>query len=330
MGKTASLNLGLDFSVLNDRFSGNIEVYKKRTTDLLINRAVPDVTGFENILSNLGEVQNKGIEISLTSINMDRKNFSWRTTVNFSLNRNKIVHLYGPVDVLDVDGKLIGRVERDDTAARRFLNHDIDEIWDLKVLGVWQASEAAEAALYGVRPGDFKIQDVNGDRKYSDADRQFVGFRTPRFQWTLRNEFRLFRNFDFSFMIYADWGHKAAYNQAKNNSGFQDRQNSYKFPYWTAENPINDYARLYSSNGGASFSVYRERSFIRLSTVALAYTIPPHMLQRIKLESVKLYINVANAGIYQPHWDFWDAEYRDGSTIVPSPRYYSMGLNVTL
>ena len=165
-------------------------------------------------------------------------------------------------------------VEKDDVSNRWFIGKDISAIWDLKVIGVWQENEAAEAAKYGVRPGDFKLEDVNGDGTFSDADRQFLGSDNPSFQWTLRNEFTLFRNFDFSFMIYSIWGHKRAFNQAKNNSGFLDRQNSYKFAYWTPENPSNEYARLFSSNGSAGFSVYREPSFIRLSTVSLGYTIP--------------------------------------------------------
>ncbi|HVK97099.1 MAG TPA: SusC/RagA family TonB-linked outer membrane protein, partial [Flavisolibacter sp.] len=324
--KTTSLNLGLDFSLFKDRIGGTLDVYKKSTTDLLIDRAIPDVTGYEIVLSNLGEVQNRGIELGLNTVNINRPNFSWRSNINFFLNRNKIVHLYGPVDILDATGKVIGRKEHDDTANRRFIGHDINEIWDLRVLGVWQVSEAAEAARYGVRPGDFKIQDVNGDGRFSDADRQFIGHRNPRFQWTLRNEFTFLKNLDFSFMMYSNWGDMSAFNQAKNNTGFLDRQNSYIFPYWTPENPINDYARLFSNNGGANFSVWRKSSFIRLSTVALAYTLPSHIVERARLQSLKVYINVNNAAIYQPHWTFWDAEY--GNT--PPPRYYSLGLNLTL
>lgn len=323
--KTESYNVGLDYSILNNRISGSVDVYRKSTKDLLILRALPDVTGFANILDNLGEVQNKGIELSINTLNMTRQNFSWKSSINFSLNRNKIVHLYGPVPMLDAAGKVIGQVERDDVANRWFIGHDIDEIWDLKVSGVWQQNEADQAAKYGVRPGDFKIQDVNNDGKFSDADRQFLGYRNPRFQWTLRNDFTFLKNFDFSFMLYSNWGQQLDYNQAKNNSGFIDRQNSYILPYWTPENPTNEYARLFSSNGSANFSVYRKTSFIRLSTVALAYSVPAKILNKAKIGGLKIYANVNNAAMYQPNWTFWDAEY--GNT--PPPRYYSLGLNLT-
>lgn len=331
--RTESYDIGLDYSLFNNRISGSIDVYRKSTKDLLINRALPDVTGFANVLDNLGEVQNRGIELSINTVNMKNRDFSWRSTINFTLNRNKIVHLYGPTPDYDATGKLIGQSEKDDIANRWFIGHEIDEIWDLKVLGVWQQNEATEAAKYGVKPGDFKIEDVNKDGKFSDADRQFLGYRSPRFQWTLRNDFG-YKNFDFSFMIYSLWGQKEEFNQAKNNGGFIDRQNSYIVPYWTPENPINDYARLFSSNGSAGFSVYRKTSFIRLSTLALAYTLPEKFLSRAKIQGLKFYVNVNNVAVYQPDWIYWDAEYRvnppSNRSIIPPPRYYTFGVNLTL
>jgi TonB-linked SusC/RagA family outer membrane protein len=331
--RTQSYNFGLDFSVLKSRISGSFEVYKKNTKDLLVNRALPDVTGFVNVIDNIGEVRNQGVELSISSININRQNFSWRSMATLTVNRNKILHLYGPTNTYDATGKVIGQSEKDDVLNRWFIGHDIDEIWDQKILGVWQESEATEAAKYKVRPGDFKIEDVNKDGAYSDADRQFLGFRNPRFMWSLRNEFTFMKNFDFSFLIYSSWGMSEEFNQAKNNGGFIDRQNSYKVPYWTPENPINDYARLFSSNGSATFSAYRKTSYIRLSTMALAYTLPSHILDKFKVQSFKVYVNVNNLAVYQPEWSWWDAEYRvnppSDRGIIPPPRYFTLGLNLT-
>ncbi|MEJ7830458.1 MAG: SusC/RagA family TonB-linked outer membrane protein, partial [Segetibacter sp.] len=333
--RTESYNLGLDYSILKDRIGGTIDVYRKSTKDLLVLRTLPNVTGFSNVLDNIGEVQNKGVELSINTVNMKTQNFSWRSTVNFTLNRNKIVHLYGPVPTYDATGKYIGDIEKDDIANRWFIGHDIDEIWDLKVLGVWQQNEAAEAATFKLRPGDFKVQDVDGDGTFSNTDRQFLGFRNPRYQWTFRNDFTFLKHFDFSFMLYSNWGQQSDYNQAKNNSGFLDRQNSYILPYWTPETPTNEYARLYSSNGSADFSIYRKTSFVRLNTVALAYTLPGDLLNRAKIQGLKIYMNVTNAALYAPDWTFWDPEFRNRnnegniSTAIP-PRIYSLGLNLTL
>lgn len=326
--KTTAYNVGLDFTVLNNRLNGSIDLYDKSTTDLLVQRSLPDITGFKNVMANLGEVKNKGVEISLNSNNIDILNFSWRSTLNFSYNKNKIIHLYGPVNVLDNNGNIIGQTEPDDASNGWFIGHDIDAVWDLKVLGVWQTEEKEEAAKYGVRPGDFKLEDVDGDYLYTDKDRQFLGSCTPKFRWTLRNDFTIYKNIDFSFMLYSCLGHLKKFDWATNGSNssfFPDKSNSYKLPYWTPENRINDYAATNSSSGGAVYNVYRKASFVRLHNVAISYTFPEKIIQKVFLNNLRIYFNVTNAAVYAPDWDFWDPE-----NSGPTPRYYTFGINLTL
>lgn len=329
---TTALNLGLDFSILKNRIDGSIDVYKSSTRDLLVKRALPDVTGFDFIYDNLGQVDNKGLEISLNSKNIMNPNFTWNTAINFSLNRNKIVSLYGiQVDVKDANGNVIGKKEPDDKVNKWFIGQPLDVIWDQRALGIWQENEKTQAAEYGVYPGDFKVKDVNNDKKYTDDDREFLGYSEPRFRWTFRNEFTFYKNFSFSFLVYSYWGHKTAFNQAKNRSNaFPDRVNSYAFPFWTPENPINDYARLASNDGSASYSIYRKRSFMRLDNISLAYNLPADLLQRIKLQTLTIYFSVKNAAVYAPGWDFWDPEWASGSNPGPTPRMYTLGLNLNL
>jgi len=329
--RTTSFNTGLDFSVFNGKLGGTIEVYKHSTKDLLVERTLPDVIAFDWVYDNLGEVQNKGVEISLNTLNLTTDKLTWRSTINFQMNRNEIISLYGDmVDVYDAEGNVIGQKEADDIQNTWFIGRAIDEIWNIPTNGIWQSHEASEAAEYGVVPGDFKVVDKNGDGKFTNDDKEFLGFEEPRFRWTLRNEFNLFRNFDVSFMVYSYWGHKTAYNQAKNRDGFLDRTNSHLFPYWTPENPQNEYARLYSSNGSASFNLYRERSFIRLDNISLAYTIPSSVLDRAKIESLKVYFNVRNVGVYAPEWTYWDPEWDPEVGPGPTPRTWSLGLNLSL
>jgi TonB-linked SusC/RagA family outer membrane protein len=323
--RTSAFNLGIDFSMFHDVLSGTVEAYKGKTTNLLVNRSLPDVIGFANIQTNVGEVDNKGLEITLNSNNINRRNFSWSSSFNFSLNRNKIAHLYGKVNITDSTGKVIGQKESDDIPNGWFIGHPIDAVWDVKVLGVYQKNEADQAAKHGQKPGDFKLQDVDGDGKYTNADRQFLGQTKPRFQWTLRNNFVLFRNIDLSFLIYSYWGNMTSFNQAKNRGGFPDRTNGYVFPYWTPEHPENTFARIYSSDGGASYSVYRKRSFIRLDNIALAYTFPTDLLERASIQGLKVYFTVKNAAFYAPDWQYWDPE-----NSGPTPRTYTLGINLTL
>ncbi|CAG5067887.1 TonB-dependent receptor P3 [Dyadobacter sp. CECT 9623] len=321
--RTASYNLGIDFGLFDNKLEGSLEVYRSSTTDLLVQRALPDILGFSSVWDNLGEVQNRGIEATLNSVNMNRENFSWRSTFTFQLNRNKIARLYGD---LDENGR-----EKDDVANRRFIGHSLDEIWDYKILGVWQVEERDQAAKYGVKPGDFKLEDVDGDGKFTNADKQFQGFTNPRFRWTLRNDFKLFKTLDVGISVYSYWGHKSPFNQRKNRDGFLDRTSSYRFPYWTEENRSNEWARLYSSEGGASgFGVYQDRSFIRLDNISLGYSLPKKMIEKLKVDNLKFFFSAKNLGYYAPKWDWWDAEPDDNNANVPSPRILSVGIDLTL
>ena len=330
--KTAAYNVGLDFSLFHDIISGSIEAYQSQTTDLLVKRSLPNIIGFDLIWTNLGEVDNKGIELNLSSKNIDQQNFKWNTSFNFSLNRNSIVHLYGDkVPVKDANGNIIGSEEPDDITNKWFIGHPLDAIWDIRTLGVYQSKDAETAKKYGQSPGDFRLEDVNNDGKYTNADRQFLGYKEPRYRFTLRNEFKLFHNFDVSFMAYALWGHMTDFNQAKNRGdAFLDRVSSYVFPYWTPENPNNEWARLYSSDGSASYSVYKKRSFIRLDNVSLAYTFPQRLIERASIQNLRVYFTVKNAAVYAPDWNYWDPEWDPNVGPGPTPRFYTFGLNVTL
>lgn len=335
--ETASWNVGLDFSLFNNVLEGSLEAYQMSTTDLLVERSLPDVIGFAYVWDNLGEVQNRGIELNLNTWNINRENFSWRSTVNFSLNRNKIKSLYGDMmDVLDENGQVTGQREVDDIANEWFIDHAIDAVWDIPVQGVYQIPEAEEAARYGLRPGDYKLLDANDDGNFTNADRDFLGYGEPRFRWSLRNEFKLYKRFDISFMMYSYWGHMGEFNQAKHD-GYINRTNSYALPYWTADNPLNDYPRLSSSSGSASFNVYKKKSFIRLDNISMAYTFPQPILERVHLSNLKVFFNVRNVAVWAPDWEYWDPEWSLGSNAEPTdsnagptPRTFTLGIDLTL
>lgn len=323
---TESLNFGLDFSVLNGILDGSIDYYTARTKDVLVDRRLPDILGFNSVASNLGEVKNHGVEVVLNSRIIQRENLRWSVNVNFTLNRNEIVHLYGDMeDILDASGNVIGQKEADDYTNNWFIGQPIDIIWQPKILGVWQIGEEQQADRYGQFPGDFKLEDVNDDGVINDLDKQFLGHRTPRYRWNMRHDFNLFRNFDLSFMLYSYWGHKGTMNSAKNRDSFPERVNSYKIPFWTPETPHNEYARIYSAEGGAVFDVWRDRSFIRLDNISLAYTVPASLINQAQITNLKLFATIRNVGWWAPDWEFWDPE-----NSGPNPRYFTFGVNLTL
>ena len=324
--KTRSLNLGLDFGLLKGVFNGSLELYRTNTLNLLVDRVLPNIIGFASVVTNLGEVQNKGVELTLNSSLMKRENFNWNLSFNATANYNEIVHLYGDmVDIKDESGNIIGQREADDRTNNWFIGHSIGEIWEPRILGVWQTGEESEASRYGQYPGDFKLKDVDNNGIINDLDNEFQGQTVPRFRLNLRQDFNICKNLEISFLIYSYLGYKGSYNVAKNRDGFPNRNNGYIFPYWTPENPLNDYARIYSAEGGASFNVWRDKSFVRLSNLSLACYLPDGWINKIGVSKLKFYGSINNVGYWAAKWDYWDPEYSG-----PNPRYFTLGINFTL
>lgn len=321
--RTTSFNVGLDYSVFNDILSGSFEFYNSRTNNLLVDRALPTITGFNSVATNLGEIQNKGFEVSVNANIIKKENFIWRASGNFSLNRRKITHLYGEmVDVLDENGNVIGQKEADDIKNKWFIGHDTEQIWDYVRDGVWQMDEAEEAAKYGCQPGDFKYLDLNKDGVMTDDDKVFQKNKTPRFYWTFRNEFTFWKNLSLSFMMYSQWGQYNTFNNAANSANFPDRCSNYVQPYWTPENPINDFARIGSKNIGNN---YINRSFIRLDNITISYNVPSNFLKKYSIQGMRLSMSVRNVAVFAPEWKYWDPE-----TGNPTPRTFNLGINFTL
>ncbi len=325
--RTEAINFGADFNLLNGLLTGSIELYDMTTSDVLVNRLLPTITGFTRVYANLGQVKNKGLEISLNSLNIKQSNFEWRTNVNFSLNRNKIGSITGEKhDVLDNNGKVIGQKESDDKANNWFIGQAKDVIWDYKILGTWKTGEEAEAAKWNQAPGDFRLQDVNGDGLLSDDDKQFQGYRTPRFNWTMTNNLTLYKNFEASFVLYSRWGMKSSYDLAKHDNHIEDRRNSWDIPYWTPDNQLDEFARLRSAPAkGVSYTAWFDRSYIRVENFALAYRMPKSLLNKTFINDMKVTFSIRNAGLWAPKWKFGDPE--DGTR---AQRIFAFGLNLTI
>lgn len=324
--KTTAYNAGVDFSLFKYRLNGSIEGYLSKTTNLLVDRLLPNVTGYDRIASNLGQVNNTGIEITLNSINMDIPGkLEWQTSVNASLNKNKIIHLYGDmVDVYDENGNKIGTKESDDYTNRWFIGHAIEAIWDYKPNGVWQIEDAELASKAGgFLPGEYRMVDVNGDGIYTEiADKQFLGYSKPQFRWNMMNDFTLFRNISVSFSLYGQHGWKKNYVEKFGN----ERESDYVIPYWTEENRSNKWARMSNRDGDPKpQSNYIDMGFVRLSDISIGYQFPKHLTDGFHLQSLKIYGSIQNVAVWSK-WPGWDPENTNG----PSPRYFNLGINIKL
>ena len=327
--RTQSSNIGLDYSIKNGLISGSIEYYDQKTRDLLVSRVLPNVTGYQKVITNLGEVSNKGVELSLNARVMDRKNLSWNAGFNFSLNRNEIVSLYGDMeDIVDANGNVIGQKESDDITNKWFIGKAKDRIWGPRVLGIWQIGEEEQAKVYGQYPGDFKVEDVDNDGRISENDNVFQGYTLPRFRWNFRNELNIYKDFSLSFNLYSYMGHYGSYNQVAMDGGKNDRTNDMKYPYWTPETPYEqNYGRIGTYHAGSSFTVYRKKSFVRLDNISLSYRVPSKICNMINANNITLSGSVRNAWVWSPDWDYGDPEVYNG---YPAPRSFSFGINLTL
>ncbi len=327
--KTTAYNVGLDFSVLDSRFTGSVEWYYKKTHDMIMNQRLPNFTGFSSITTNLGEVTNSGFELTLNSRNMEIKNFTWNTSFGFSYNKNRINHLYYEYDE---NGK-----EINDTSNKWYIGKPVGEIWDFEVDGIWQLNEAAEAAKVNQKPGDPKVVNhytaddkEDGTPVYNDKDKVYQGTTAPPIYWNLRNDFTFLKDFTFSFSMYSYMGHKsqAGYYLNGDNSGsmFTQTSNTYKKEYWTPENPTNDYARLNAVGPSGATGVQKvyNRNFVRLDNITLGYTLPVKFTRKYQIEKIRLTAGVNNVCTF----DSWD--YGDPETGGYSNRQFQFGINVTL
>jgi len=325
--RTEAFNFGVDFNLLNGILTGTIDAYGMTTTDVLVNRELPTITGFNRVYANLGEVKNKGLELSLNSLNMKNPNFEWKTNFIFSMNRNEIVSITGDkVNVLDKNGNVIGQKEPDDKTNNWFIGQSKDVIWDYKIVGTWKTGQEAEAAKWSQAPGDFRIQDVNNDGLLTDDDKQFLGYRTPRFSWSMTNSFIIYKNIEASFVLYSPWGQMSNYDLAKHDNHIEDRKNSWNIPYWTPVNQIDNYARLRSAPAkGVSYTAWFDRSYVRIENIGVSYRMPKKTLNKTFINDLKISFNIRNAGLWAPTWKFGDPE--DGTR---AQRIFSLGLNLTI
>jgi TonB-linked SusC/RagA family outer membrane protein len=323
--KTTAYNAGIDFSLFKYRLNGSLEGYLSKTTNLLVDRSLPNVTGYDRIASNLGQVDNAGIEVSLNSLNMDILNkFTWQTALNVSYNKNKIVHLYG--DMVDIyeNGNKTGTKESDDYNNQWFIGHAIEAIWDYKPNGVWQIEDAELANKYGgYLPGEYRMVDVNGDGIYSEiADKQFLGYSKPQFRWNLANDFTLLQHISVSFSLYGQHGWKKNYTEKFGN----ERESDYVISYWTPENRSTKWARMSNRDGDPKpQSNYINMGFVRLSDISIGYLFPKRITDGFHLQTLKIYGSVQNLAVWS-RWPGWDPENTDG----PSPRYFNFGINIKL
>lgn len=208
---TTQTNLGVDLGFFDERLTATVDVYKKLTTNLLLNQTLPNYTGFPSVLMNVGSIQNKGLEISLSGKIFTGRDFKWTTGANISFNRDKILELANnnaPLPIITSPGGGYNFYKTGSWALKQLrVGQPVDQMYGYISLGTWKTSEAAAALAFGQLPGDAKWKDVNNDGKIDLAGdgNQLIGNAAPKFIYGWNNTFT-YKNFDLTFLILGSYG----------------------------------------------------------------------------------------------------------------------------
>lgn len=320
--KTTEYNAGLDLGLFNNRVNFQFDLYRKTSSGSILTQQIPPENGYSSTTTNLGSVRNEGVEIGLNTVNYHTSKFSWNSSFNFAANYNKILELYG-------DGK-------DDIGNARFLGSKTRVLYNYKIIGVWQTSEAAQAAVYGQKPGQYKIQDLNNDGKIDANDRQILGSDIPNWFGGLTNTMN-YANFDFSFTVYTRQGtfqNSVFLEQELNGDQARARFGAFDRSYWTPTNPSN----VWANNGIETDATrrlvaqYQNTSYTKISNITLGYTVPKKLLQKAGIQNLRVYANAFNPFIFSKFIG-WDPENPDGSSFLNQDfrtRTFMLGVNITL
>lgn len=341
--RTQQFNVGLDWGILKSRIQLGLDYYYSTSDGLLLDVPVPAVTGFSSIFTNIGKLENKGIEFNISTYNVDNKNFSWNTNFNISKNKNKILEL-GPdnapmVFTLDSYGGM---------QKINMVGHSVFNFYGYKYDGVYMNQKEIDndpAHYETAKPGDGRYMDVNKDGILNADDRTLIGDPNPKFIWGLTNNFK-YKNFDLSillqgahdFAIYDDNAHRSLmYHEGRNFlEEVTDRWRS-------EENPGDGYHYRLSVDLGE----YEKRpsslwvdhaSYFRLKSITFGYTLPDNIVKKMNMQFVRLYFNGLNL-FTVTNTDVWDPESFRGDAsdasargvmgnIYPSSKVFSFGVNV--
>ncbi len=317
---TKQSNAGLDFSLFRGRISGSIDAYMAKTHDLLLYKSIPQINGVNTIRQNIGSTSSNGLEIQLNTVNIDSRDFKWRTNINFSRSRNKILN----VGLYDENGN-----PTDNLGNRWFIGQPINVVYSYEFGGTWQETDdIANSYMPNAKPGDVKVINFNGDSIISTQDMHIIGYRDPDFTVGVMNMLS-YKNVTLSFFFNAVKG-ITRYTE-HTNTFFDGKTNIRSRQWWTPDNPINTYpANRDDSNpyGINYFGKYNDASYLRLSDISLAYQFPASMIQPLNIEQLSVFANVKNVITFTNYVGL-DPEFTSDYGI-PQSRTFIVGLRLGL
>lgn len=343
--KSQQTNVGLEIGLFSNRVFLLADYYTTKTSDLLLNVSISSVSGFQTTLQNLGEVENKGFELALSTKNFVG-NFSWETDLNFSTNKNEVLSLNESNEPIFSAGSAgVRHVTRVGDPIGSYYGYVVDGIYQTQadIDNAPLDTQAPNAA-----PGDFRFKDIDGDGEITPDDRTVTGSYFPDFTWGINNKFR-YENIDFSFLIQGVEGNEILNLTSRHMKNGEANFNSYAIfnERWRSEsNPGNGLiprADRGSGNHGnnnrpSSFQV-EDGSFIRLRNVTLGYSVPTkNLFGKSGIDRLRFYITGTNLFTITDYLGY-NPEVSNISTnsltpgedygAYPLTRSFTMGVNLT-
>ena len=338
--KTRQTDLGLEVAVLNNRLSLSLDLYYRKTTDLLMNVDIPTITGFSNAMQNIGKMENKGLEITLNGIPFQQEHFTWNATANISVNRNKVLELGPTGDPIFSDGGA-------GTDHITMIGEPIGSFYGYKMLGIFKTPEELEAYPHfaDTQVGDVKFEDVNKDGVIDADDRTIIGNNMPDFTWGMTHTFT-FKNFDASISFQGVVGNEVLHLGRRFYTQGEGNQNQLKemLGRWqSVENPGNGWIPRANSqptgqNNAISSRWVEDGSFLRINNLTIGYTLPETFTKKCGMQRARVYVSTQNLltitgySGYNPETSF-----KEDNVIAPGTDYgmyplyrtCTFGINVT-
>jgi TonB-linked SusC/RagA family outer membrane protein len=315
--KTTQYNFGVDFQLFKSRVSGSVDVYTSNTTDLLMQRSIPSVTGFTTTFANIGKTANKGIDITLTTVNVRQKDLTWTTTVNAAWQKEHIVSLS--------NGK------QNDISNNWFIDQPIGVIYGYKAMGLWQTKDAAAMQAFNANgnaftAGSVRIADVNGDNKIDpNNDRQIIGWTRPRWVVGMTNAV-YYKDWDLSIFLYGRLNFMYSYGGEVEAARSVNR----KINYYTEANTNAEFQKPIFNAGGAAGDPYyaalgyMKASFIKIRSISFGYNFGK-LITRKWVNNLRSYFQIQNPGML-----FSKIKFLDMDVVGPTwNRGFTVGINAS-
>lgn len=319
--KTSQFNIGFDMRFLKNRVNFTADFYNSITKDMLLNVPIPDITGFSTQLTNIGRMQNRGVELALTTKNVVG-DFNWTTDVNFSLNRNKVLQLGpGNAPIIYTDYAVAVKTE---------VGQPISNFYGYMFDGVFKNQKEIDGYPHDAttKPGDPIVRDVNNDGKINGDDRTNIGNYQPDFIGGITNTFS-YKGLEVSAMLQGSFGGEITNQNVRYLGWWNNGRNMFSgvANRWRSESEPGDgtHFRATLANTGlqSQYSSYwvEDASFVRIKNIRVSYTLPAKWLGRSPLKNTRVYINAENVHLFSKYINY------DPENTTYNATSYSAGAN---